>query len=79
MIRLPKMDISRNCIQCGTNVKFEIMSEDYDLWKDCGVLIQEALWYIPADQREMLLSGICGACWDKMFAEDSEEDSEEFN
>jgi hypothetical protein len=73
MIRLPIMTISRNCTLCGINVKFDVKAEDYDSWKEGEKLIQEALWYIVPEKREMLLSGICGECWEKEFGGDSEE------
>lgn len=76
MIRLPIMTISKNCVECKCLVEFDVKAEDYDLWKEGGELIQEALWYVTPDNREMLISGICGKCWNELFKEESE-DSEE--
>jgi hypothetical protein len=76
MIRLPTITISKNCIQCNTLVEFDVKAEDYDLWVDKIEFIEDALWYIPADKREMLLSGVCGNCWNKLFEEDEEEDED---
>lgn len=73
MIRLPIINIAKNCIQCNALIEFDIRAEDYDSWKEDGELIQDALWYISPDKREMLLSGICGDCWSKLFAEENEE------
>jgi hypothetical protein len=39
-----------------------------------GVLIQNALPNVNEDQREFLISGICGKCFDKMFVEPDDED-----
>ena len=72
MIRLPIMHISKNCVECDKTVEFDIRAEDYDHWKEGGILIEDALWYISPDNREMLLSGICGDCWNKLFSEESE-------
>jgi hypothetical protein len=30
-----------------------------------GVLIQEAFPYLSNTQREMLMTGYCGPCWDR--------------
>lgn len=48
--------------------QFEIRGEDRDFirWEE-GELIQDALPYLSADERELLISGICGGCFDKMF------------
>jgi len=49
--------------------QFEIRGEDRDFirWEEEGELIQNALPYLSADERELLISGICGGCFDKMF------------
>jgi hypothetical protein len=73
MIRLPIMTISKACVECGNVIEFDVRAEDYDLWKEGYVLVQDALWYITPDKREMLLSGICGDCWNEMFSEENEE------
>ena len=39
-----------------------------------GALIQDAMPYLSADDRELLISGTCGACFDKMFPPDPEND-----
>ena len=40
---------------------------DLDSWQN-GALIQDAMPYLSADEREILISGICGECFDNMFA-----------
>ena len=47
---------------------------DYLDWSD-GELAQVAFPYLSADEREMLITGICPTCWDKMF-DDGEEDED---
>lgn len=73
MIRLPIMLIRKACVECGNVIEFDVRAEDYDLWKEKKVLIEDALWYITPDKREILLSGICGNCWNEMFGEENEE------
>ena len=42
-----------------------------------GIAIQSAMPEIPADQRELLISGVCPACWKELETE-SEGDEEDF-
>ena len=39
---------------------------DMGRWQN-GSLIQDAMPYLSADERELLISGTCGTCFDKMF------------
>lgn len=54
------------CKMCGETNEVHFDKKDFDRWKK-GTPIQEALHYLPADQRELFLSGICGTCFDKLF------------
>jgi hypothetical protein len=44
----------------------EIDPIDYQKWVD-GALIQDALPYLTADEREFLMTGITPDQWKKMF------------
>lgn len=68
------MELSRTCIMCGKNQSLMVRPEDY-LARERGALAQDAYPYLSADDRELLISGVCGICYDKMF--DYEENSEE--
>jgi hypothetical protein len=35
---------------------------------------QDAFPHLTADERELLISGTCGSCFNAMFPEDDEED-----
>ena len=52
-----------------------VMADHMDVanWEN-GALIQDAMPYLSADDRELLISGTCGACFDKMFPPDPEND-----
>lgn len=41
-----------------------------------GKFAQDCFPAMPAEQREFLISGICGKCWDQMFPPDDEEDND---
>ena len=57
-----------SCPFCGHANEVEVNEEDYLDWGD-GVMVQTAFPYLSADEREMLISGICPKCWGKMFEE----------
>lgn len=60
------MFIQVDCIMCGDTTLIEVPEEGYKRWKS-GELIQNALPELYADERELLISGICGKCYDKIF------------
>ena len=66
-------EFGRTCLYC--QVDHIVMADQMDVanW-EAGVLIQDALPYLSADERELFISGTCGACYDKMFPPDSEND-----
>lgn len=70
-----KVSIPVNCKICGTKHILNVPYEGHRLWRS-GVHIQNALPTLSPDERELLISGTCGTCWDKMFPADPEEDSD---
>jgi len=73
------MKIFTTCPFCGEDHLVEVLEKDYHRWQD-GEKVQNAFPYLSADNREMLISGICPTCWESTFGdeEDSEED-EDYN
>ena len=65
------------CPFCGKGHEIEVNEMDYLDWKD-GELAQVAFPYLEADEREMLISGICPKCWDEMFGSVSDEEIDEY-
>jgi hypothetical protein len=61
------------CPFCGKSYGIEVNEIDYLDWED-GKMAQDAFPYLSADEREMLISGICPTCWDKYFGSDEEPD-----
>jgi len=57
------------CIVCGKSVEVNAPPEGINAWKE-GLRIQEALPMLTPNEREILMSGICGDCFDMMFAEE---------
>jgi hypothetical protein len=72
------MKIRRNCVFCKNIWEVTIKAEDIDKFFDGNELVQNAFPYLSADEREMLISGICPDCWNGMFGqEEDEEDPDE--
>ena len=68
-INKKKTTIVTTCPFCGHINFIEVNESDYFDWDD-GTLIQNALPYLSADEREMIKTGICPTCWDSMFGEE---------
>ena len=70
-INYKEVCIVTRCPFCGRGNEVEVNEEDYWDWID-DTLVQVAFPYLSAEEREMLISGICPTCWDKMFGGDEE-------
>lgn len=48
--------------------------EKFNLWRkpreEGGLLIQDAFPELSVDQREQLISGYCGECWDTLWSDE---------
>ena len=53
------------CLECNTNHTVVLDKERYIKWQT-RTRIQEAFHGIDVDTRELLISGICGKCFDLM-------------
>ena len=70
-----KTTMTIDCVQCKETQSITVGSEDLANWHN-GDLIQDAMPYLSADDREVLISGTCGACFDKMFGDEEEIEDE---
>ena len=57
------------CRTCKDTHILMVNIRDAKRWRQ-GELIQDAMPYLTPDERELLISGTCGKCFDKMFGED---------
>lgn len=66
---MPRYDklLTRKCSECGNEYNIRVDADDYWSWQH-GVVIQKCFPYLDAGQRELLISGICGECYDLVFA-----------
>lgn len=60
--------ITKQCDRCKNVYRFDCNMVDYLKWVN-GDLIQNAMPYVSLDNRELLISGTCGTCFDKLFGE----------
>lgn len=56
------------CVVCAGLVELQVDLTDYAMWRN-GTLIQHAMPYLSAAEREVLISRVCAVCFDKNFRE----------
>ena len=79
MMNIISVKVSVTCPFCGKESFLTLSANDFEAWQN-GELVQNAFPYLDANERELLVSGICSECWDKMFSsEEDEEDSPEWH
>lgn len=67
---MPKQEFFVNCQGgCGQRYTFDIDPEDYYAFQH-GKFAQDAFPYLDADQRELMISHVCGECFNRMFPPD---------
>ncbi len=65
---MAKKVLNITCNLCDDTKELIIYEEDYQRFQT-GTKVQLAFPYLSADDRELLTSGTCGACFDKLFGE----------
>lgn len=64
------------CIWCKK--VHEIRLPGYGLYQyNKGAYVQDAFPELDADMREMLISGTCPDCWEKMFGDEDDTEAED--
>jgi len=61
--------LSVACGVCGDMDCFYVERDDLHAWRN-GTLIQDAMPYLNAEQRELLISKTCDKCWNLMYPDD---------
>ena len=61
------MDLTIRCVECLGGQTISVKANDLERFKSGKGNIQDIFPYLIPSEREMLLSRICGGCWDKMF------------
>lgn len=70
-INYKEVTVITTCPFCGHVNEVAVNEMDYLDWQD-GELAQNAFPYLSADEREILISGICPTCWNGMFEGEDE-------
>mgnify|MGYP000954698888 CR=1 FL=1 len=65
------LTIIKTCVMCGTTHEIRVKTADYRRWRQ-GAYIQDAMPYLTANEREILMSGICRTCFDALYPEEEE-------
>ncbi len=65
--------INTRCPHCRKNDVIEVEDTEWIKYDFEGVLIQQAFPNLSSVQREQILSGICGPCWDKILPEEDDD------
>jgi len=60
---------SGSCQRCGKFQTFLVDINDLNRWNTRKALIQDAMPYLSAGEREFLISGMCEQCFDKLTSE----------
>lgn len=64
--------VQKQCIECKEVVTILVDAERYAKWLENAGNIQGILTELSEDEREPLISGVCGACFDSLFEEENE-------
>ena len=67
---VPTLTFSSICVECGEPWAVVVYEEDWARYAKGDGYIQDIFNYLSSTDRELLKTGICGVCWDKMFSED---------
>lgn len=69
-----EITLAVECPICHNFNEVMVNEEDYLAWVFDGMCAQDAFPYLSADEREILISGICPTCWEKTFGDEAEEE-----
>lgn len=67
-----RLQIETKCSMCKKVHIIDVPKEGYMQWINGTVRIQDVMPDVSIDDRELLISGICGPCFDGLFAEDED-------
>jgi hypothetical protein len=59
--------LAARCKTCAANHVIFVKIHDYIEWKNGVGFIQDLMPYLSDADRELLISGTCGPCFDSMF------------
>ncbi|MGH2612469.1 MAG: hypothetical protein ACRDFB_05410 [Rhabdochlamydiaceae bacterium] len=69
------MPVTQTCVKCKNPVEIDITPEQIKDWLNSGKIIQDCFPNLPASEREILLSGLCGECFEALWKDQKQGDS----
>ena len=66
------MPVIVKCIWCKQSILVSCTQEQLDEWRKGNRLIQDVMPNVPKGERELLISGTCDACFDRMARTEEE-------
>ena len=57
------------CPMCGQPNQVVVHESDFQYWHKSHDHVAKCFPYLSKDEAEILISGVDGTCWDKMFKE----------
>lgn len=61
------LQIEATCNMCNKTHIIDVPRDGYTKWIKGVARIQDVMPDVSADDRELLISGTCGTCFDKLF------------
>jgi hypothetical protein len=61
----------KTCLMCKKVHEIDVTTEQLHDWSS-GTMIQDAMPNLSDSDREILISGICGKCYDEIFREEED-------
>jgi len=58
------------CHMCGVDYRVPVDKDSWIKYIQGGTPIQECFFVLSADERELIISGTCGACWDELWVDE---------
>ena len=64
-----KRKVRVDCRICSNEFTLQVNQNDLEDWQE-GKYIQDAMPYLSAGERELMISNICEECFTNLFAEE---------
>ena len=61
------INVVTTCPNCGHQHTVTVKRDDYTAYTNHEKDIMEAFPYLTPSERELLITGICDDCWEKLF------------
>ena len=72
------MIVKKNCIYCKKEASIEVDETAYLAWQNKEGHLINLMPKLTIEEREMLISGTCGECFDEMCNDDEPDPSEPY-